>query len=126
MDEYNVNFFAKGDVLLNTGSGIYTHGGNVNIGIKGYVDSSDPLTTNLLAEDFIPTSFKNNGEINTTGGTNQDSGTPVEGTSNIIIGNNLGGSRAFDGKIPSLKIYTGILSVEQISQEYSNTRRLYE
>jgi len=59
------------------------------------------------------------GDTSTTpvlsGTADQDSGTPVvEGTTNVIIGNNSGGSRTFDGAISDLRIYDRILSVEEI------------
>lgn len=43
-------------------------------------------------------------------------GTPSAGTSNITIGNDASLSRYFSGNIASVKIYSGILSTEEISQ----------
>ena len=53
----------------------------------------------------------------------QASGTPVAGTTNIILGNNTAGTATFDGRIASFKIYDGILSTDELTQEWSSTRR---
>jgi len=58
--------------------------------------------------------------------TGQDTGVPVAGTETIKIGNNNTGTRAVDGKIPREVIYKGLLSTEQITQFWTNTRRYYE
>jgi len=57
-----------------------------------------------------------------TGDANQDSGTPTAGEENVIIGNDTTIIRTFDGQIPILTVKEGILSLEQITQERSNTR----
>ena len=49
-----------------------------------------------------------------------DSGTPTAGTTNVIIGNNDGQTRTFDGNISNLQIYNGILSTDQINQVYQD------
>lgn len=48
--------------------------------------------------------------------------TQVAGTTNVIIGNNSGATRTVDGSIPMLKVYEGILSLEDITQIWSSTR----
>ena len=56
-----------------------------------------------------------------SGSADQDSGTPVSGTTNVIIGNIDAQTRTFDGTIPKLKVVEGILSLEEITQFWSNT-----
>jgi len=60
-----------------------------------------------------------------SGGADQYSGTPASGTT-IFIGSNNDNNVVFDGKIPRLIIYKGLLSTEQITQFYTNTKRYYE
>lgn len=68
------------------------------------------------------TNFYVNGVLN--GAANQNSGTP-EASSVLYIGENSGGTRAFDGKIASVKIYNGILSTQEITQMYTSEKNLY-
>jgi len=56
-----------------------------------------------------------------SGSADQDSGTPEAGTTNVIIGNNSEATRTFDGLMPKLKVVEGILSLEQITQVWSET-----
>jgi hypothetical protein len=56
-----------------------------------------------------------------SGSADQDSGTPAAGTSNVIIGNNSGQTRTFDGLIPFVRIYSGILSDAELHQAWSST-----
>ena len=58
-----------------------------------------------------------------SGSADQDSGTPAAGTTNVIIGNNSGATRTFDGTIPKLKVIEGILTLAQITQVWSETRK---
>jgi len=69
------------------------------------------------------TNFYGNGVL--SGVADQTSGTPEAGTTNLIIGNNFAGSATFDGYMADLRVYDGILSVEEISQMYTNERRKY-
>jgi len=55
-----------------------------------------------------------------SGTANQSSGTPVGGTTNIILGNNLGASRTFDGSIDEVMIFDTVLNPSQISDIYNN------
>jgi hypothetical protein len=57
-----------------------------------------------------------------SGNANQNAGAPITGTTNVIIGNRLTGMRCFDGNIPMLKVYEGILDLETITQIWSSTR----
>ncbi|MCP5097934.1 MAG: hypothetical protein GY943_20495, partial [Chloroflexi bacterium] len=59
-DSLNINLYANGDILLNSGVNIKTNGGNFTV---GFVDQSTP------ANNIIPTSFTNNGTISTAGRT---------------------------------------------------------
>lgn len=60
-----------------------------------------------------------------SGSANQTDGTPVAGTTNVIIGNNSGTTRTFDGNISELKVYENILSIEDITNIWSSTRKKY-
>ncbi len=54
-----------------------------------------------------------------SGSADLDSGTPVAGTTNVIIGNNDGQTRTFDGTINDIKIYEGIATTEEIEEVYN-------
>ena len=54
----------------------------------------------------------------------QNSGIPAAGTTNVIIGNNTGQTRTMNGSIKMLNIYEGILSLQEITQIWQNTRKL--
>lgn len=56
-----------------------------------------------------------------SGSANQDSGTPVAGSTNIFIGNRDFSDRTFDGLIPQLKVVEGILDIDQIAQYWSES-----
>ena len=57
----------------------------------------------------------------TNGTANQNSGTPAEGTTNMIIGSRNAGDRDFNGKIQNLLIFNRVLSATEIAQLYNNT-----
>jgi len=57
-----------------------------------------------------------------SGSANQDSGTPAAGSTNLIIGNNDGATRTFDGIIAKIKVVEGILSQNDITREWSSSR----
>lgn len=57
-----------------------------------------------------------------SGTANQNSGTPVAGTTNVIIGNNSDATRTFDGNISMLQIYEGILDLDTITNIWSESR----
>ena len=73
-------------------------------------------TTNFYIGD------KNNAPI-LSGSADQDSGIPVAGTSNVIIGNISGVNKTFDGTINKLQVVEGILSLAEITQWYSETNK---
>ena len=60
-----------------------------------------------------------------SGTADQDSGTPVSGTTNVIIGNNNAQTRTFDGNIESINVYEGILSLSQITDIYNKSLNSY-
>jgi len=57
-----------------------------------------------------------------SGGADQDSGTPVAGTTNVIIGNHSGATRTFDGLIPIIKVVENILPLAQITEFYKYSK----
>ncbi len=59
-----------------------------------------------------------------TGSANQNTGSPAAGSTNVIIGNNAAQSSAFDGLIPMIKIHEGILSLQDITRIWSETKNL--
>jgi hypothetical protein len=71
-------------------------------------------TTNGIANFYI------NGVL--SGSANQDSGTPVGGTTNVIIGNRLAGDKSFAGSIDDLQVYNRVLNLSEIQQHYSMTK----
>ena len=60
-----------------------------------------------------------------SGSANQDSGTPVAGTVNIVVGNDSGGTRSFDGKLPHIRVIDGLLTVEEISLMFTSEKQKY-
>jgi hypothetical protein len=59
-----------------------------------------------------------------SGDANQTDGTPTAGTTNVIIGNNVAQTRTFDGLIPMLQVYEGILDLATITRIYTETKNL--
>lgn len=55
----------------------------------------------------------------------QSSGIPVAGTTNTFIGNNEAGNKTFNGQIAELKIFSKILSADEISYLYDSTKSKY-
>jgi len=55
-------------------------------------------------------------------GENLNSGAPISGINNVLIGDNATGLRTFYGNITNVKVYEGILSLEELTQIWSNTR----
>ena len=55
-------------------------------------------------------------------GENLNSGAPISGINNVLIGDNAIGLRTFYGNITNVKVYEGILSLEELTQIWSNTR----
>jgi hypothetical protein len=69
------------------------------------------------------TNFYINGVL--SGTANQSSGTPAAGSTNLFIGNRSDGTGAFDGTLSGVRVVSGILSVDEISQLFSNERKNY-
>ena len=61
-----------------------------------------------------------------SGSADQDSGTPVAGSNNLIIGNQLAQARTFYGLIGNTRIENGILSSAQAMQVYTSEVGYYE
>ena len=59
------------------------------------------------------------------GAANQDSGTPVAGTSNISIGDNIATTRASDGLINDVRIVSKLLTADTISALYTSEKHKY-
>jgi len=55
-----------------------------------------------------------------SGSADQNSGVPVAGITNVIIGNNNGTSRSFDGEMFDIRVYEGILDLNQITEVYNH------
>ena len=60
-----------------------------------------------------------------SGAANQDSGTPVAGTTNVIIGNNAGAGRTFDGPIAKVAIHDKILTTAERNELYKEFLNSY-
>ena len=60
-----------------------------------------------------------------SGTANQDSGTPIAGTNNTLIGNRDAGDRTFDGQISGMKIFNRVLSASEIDYLYSKEVNKY-
>jgi len=72
-DALTLNLYARGDVVIGSNVSITTQGGNFVVGDPG---NSTPI---------IPTSFTNNGTINTTGAQNRNGGNVAITTSGALI-----------------------------------------
>jgi len=73
------------------------------------------------ASDGIATMYVN-GAI--SGTPDQSTGTPVAGSTNVIIGNESAGSRTFDGLMSDVIVVNGILSQSEIAQMHGEIRSL--
>lgn len=62
---------------------------------------------------------------NLSGDINQDSGTPVAGTTNTFIGNREALDRTFDGQISGLKIWNRILAPREIYKLFNKEKNIY-
>ncbi len=65
--------------------------------------------------------------INTilNGVADQSSGTPEAGTTNLVLGNNNVQNSTFDGFLDPVKIYSGILTTQELSQSYTESKWKY-
>jgi hypothetical protein len=82
-----------------------------------YVSSGVNGTTNiyLASLDSAPA---------LSGSADRSAGTPVLSSNNVHIGNRTSDDRAFNGLINSIQIYEGILSLQDITRIYSETKNL--
>ena len=60
-----------------------------------------------------------------SGTANQNAGTPVAGTTNILIGNVSALNRTWDGEIAEVQILSGLLTAAEINQAYTSSKHLY-
>lgn len=58
-----------------------------------------------------------------SGNANQNSGTPILGTTNVVIGNNFSQSKTTDGLISIVNVYDGILPLDEITRLWSETKK---
>ncbi|MHC4617204.1 MAG: LamG domain-containing protein [Planctomycetota bacterium] len=58
-----------------------------------------------------------------SGTPDQDSGTPIKATNNLLIGTNAGSTKTFEGCIDDLRIYDRVLSAKEVRQLYEHGRR---
>lgn len=79
----------------------------------------------LSAETFVVVTRTSTGVVNIylngtlTGSANQASGTPANGTTNLIIGNNNAASATMAGTLSHVRIFSKILTTTQIGQLYN-------
>jgi hypothetical protein len=67
--------------------------------------------------------FYINGKL--SGIANQNSGAPINGTTNVIVGNRLAGDRSFAGNIMPLTIYNKVLLDSQIYSIFQAERGFF-
>ena len=56
-----------------------------------------------------------------SGDADQDSGSPISGTTSVYLGNNAAGTRTFDGLIPQIAVVESILSINDITRYWSES-----
>lgn len=59
------------------------------------------------------------------GSANQNAGSPVAGSNNILLGNNNSSNRCFNGKGSQIRIIKGILNAQECQQLFDNERHDY-
>ncbi len=57
---------------------------------------------------------------------NQNSGIPISGTTNVFVGRELVPNNPFHGQIPILKVYSGILTEDEILNVYNQTKHIFK
>ena len=77
----------------------------------------------ITRDEVVPSIWYRNGAA--AGAGSGTDAAPVAGTTNLIVGNNTGGTLAYDGLINDLRIYDGLLSAAEVSQLFSNERAKY-
>jgi len=77
----------------------------------------------ITRDEVVPSLWYRNGAA--AGAGSGTDAAPVAGTTNLIVGNNTGGTLAYDGLINDLRIYDGLLSAAEVSQLFSNERAKY-
>ena len=87
---------------------------------------SESLTTwneagHPVAGDTVTFYDKDNNDVSD----DTTSGTPVAGDKNMIVGNSSAGTNTWDGYLPRVIVYKGLLSRKQLSQFYTTTKNNY-
>jgi hypothetical protein len=115
-------------LLINTTNFYYKFTSNYSVtansangSVKYGVDTFIAITRLASGVSNIYIGDKNTAPVS-SGNINQSSGTPADGTSNLTIGNSASQNRTVDGNVPIVKIYNGILSLEDLTQVWSSTR----
>lgn len=106
-DLKRVEFISDGATAINSGS--------------GSTSLNKPLMIVVTRTSIGLTTFYLNGVV--TGTSNQSSGTPAAGITNITIGTF--GSDWYRGLVPSVRIYDGLMTPAEIAQLYSNEKQKY-
>jgi hypothetical protein len=60
-----------------------------------------------------------------SGTANQAGGTPLAGTTNLLVGNNAAVTRGLNGQLSGIRIIDGILTVNEIAELFNSERRFY-
>lgn len=125
------------------GNFVYTNGKVIcwvrdtedNIGFSSNGSTTTKSATNSITLNklqFVAITRESDGTVNfyigdkntapvLSGTADQDSGTPEAGTTSVILGNNSGATRTFDGLIPVLKCVENVLSLQEITRFWSST-----
>ncbi len=119
-DKFRLRFTSNNRIIFySEGNGTYAITLNYAVSLNQWQFVSVTRKSDGIVNFYI-------GDLDTSpalsGSADQPSGTPVAGTSNVIIGNNNIQTRTFDGLISKLKVVEGILSLAEITQEWSSTK----
>jgi len=101
--------------VTSNGGGDYMYG-TVEVNPREYALVAVIRPSGGVADMYI------NGEVDVT---DDDTGTPVAGTTNIILFNRSAYTTCFDGDIAEVKVIEGLLTAEEISQYFSATKHKY-
>lgn len=107
--------FQNNLILISDGSTVYSI--NVGFGFGKYFNVVGVRKSDGKTSIYI------NGVL--MGSADQSSGTPVTGTTNILIGANNALTNAFDGNIAQVQVFSGILSANEISQLYTSQKQKF-
>ncbi|HMA59519.1 MAG TPA: LamG-like jellyroll fold domain-containing protein [Halanaerobiales bacterium] len=117
--DYNNLYLSSGKLKLNrNGSPSVAESSDIEFNKMLFfaITSTSTGVTNIYIGD------KNTAPV-LSGSADQEVGSPIASSTVTYIGNRHAGDRAFDGLIPKLRIEEGILSLEQITQHWAETRK---